>query len=179
VLVNNAAIAFKAADPTPFEGQTGPTLKTNFHGTVRLTEKLLPLLEKSPAGRIATVASMAGALGQVSAERQKEFTSPSLTTERLVALADEFAADVKAGVHKKRGWGNSNYGFSKLCVIAYTKVLARKYAGKPLLVNACCPGTDRRFLDARRRPHVGRTAQATAGRTWPPTRARGRPTRSS
>lgn len=27
VLVNNAGLAFKAADPTPFEGQTGPTLQ--------------------------------------------------------------------------------------------------------------------------------------------------------
>ena len=32
LLVNNAAIAFKGADPTPFEAQTKPTLDINFRG---------------------------------------------------------------------------------------------------------------------------------------------------
>ena len=92
VLVNNAAIAFKGADPTPFEGQTGPTLRTNYKGTVALTERMLPLLEKSANGSLVNIASMAGRLGQVSAERQAQFTAPTLTTEELTALADEFAA---------------------------------------------------------------------------------------
>ena len=60
VLVNNAAIAFKAADPTPFAGQTGPTLRTNVKGTMDLTEKLLPLLEASESGRLVNVASRVG-----------------------------------------------------------------------------------------------------------------------
>ena len=34
VLVNNAGIAFKAEDPTPFAVQTEPTLRVNFWGTV-------------------------------------------------------------------------------------------------------------------------------------------------
>ena len=94
VLVNNAAIAFKGADPTPFEGQTGPTLRTNYKGTVALTERMLPLLEQSSNGHLVNIASMAGRLGQVSAERQAQFASPTLTTEKLTALADEFAKDV-------------------------------------------------------------------------------------
>ena len=51
---------------------------------------------------------MAGKLGQVSAERQAQSTSPTLTTEQLTSLADAFAADVAAGRHKANGWGNSN-----------------------------------------------------------------------
>ena len=152
VLVNNAAIAFKGADPTPFEGQTGPTLRTNYKGTVALTERMLPLLEKSANGNLVNIASMAGRLGQVSAERQEQFTSPKLTTEELTALADEFAADVAAGRHKANGWGNSNYGFSKLCVIAYTKLLARRYAGTALNVNCCCPGYCRTDMASNRGP---------------------------
>jgi len=96
VLVNNAAIAFKAADPTPFAGQTEPTLKINVRGTVALTDALLPLLERSDAGRLVHVASMAGKLRQVSRKRQRDFSDPALTTEQLLGLADEFAADCGA-----------------------------------------------------------------------------------
>ncbi|CAN0046422.1 unnamed protein product, partial [Sphacelaria rigidula] len=46
VLVNNAGIAFKGADPTPFKQQAEPTLKTNFFDTVAFTERMLPLLRK-------------------------------------------------------------------------------------------------------------------------------------
>lgn len=158
VLVNNAAIAFKAADPTPFAGQTEPTLKINVRGTVALTDALLPLLERSDAGRLVHVASMAGKLRQVSRKRQRDFSDPALTTERLLGLADEFAADVAAGRHKAAGWGSSNYGLSKLCVIAHSKILARKYAGSALRVNACCPGycrTDMSSNRGGRPPEVG------------------------
>ena len=37
-LVNNAAIAFKGADPTPFEQQTAPTLDINYRGTRAVTD---------------------------------------------------------------------------------------------------------------------------------------------
>ena len=62
VLVNNAAVAFKDSDPTPFQRQARPTLQTNFFGTVRLTLGLLPLLHRGASPRIVNVASMAGAL---------------------------------------------------------------------------------------------------------------------
>ena len=63
-LVNNAAIAFKAADPTPFVQQTKPTLDINLRGTLEVTEALLPLLTNNCVedGRIVNVASMAGRL---------------------------------------------------------------------------------------------------------------------
>lgn len=38
-LVNNAAIAFKGADPTPFEQQTAPTLDINYRGTRAVTTR--------------------------------------------------------------------------------------------------------------------------------------------
>ena len=40
------------------------TFATNFHGPYRLTEKLLPLLTKSPNGAIVNVASQLGYLSQ-------------------------------------------------------------------------------------------------------------------
>eukprot|EP00635_Sarcinochrysidales_sp_CCMP3193_P003422 CAMPEP_0118919990 /NCGR_PEP_ID=MMETSP1166-20130328/18840_1 /TAXON_ID=1104430 /ORGANISM="Chrysoreinhardia sp, Strain CCMP3193" /LENGTH=262 /DNA_ID=CAMNT_0006860525 /DNA_START=49 /DNA_END=837 /DNA_ORIENTATION=- len=139
VLVNNGAVAFKGSDPTPFEEQTGPTLATNFFGTYRLTERLLPLLRRSPEGQIVNVASMAGKLSQLEPHRQKQFTDPGLSKEVLVDLVREFEADVAQGQHADKGWSNSNYGFSKLAVIAYTKILARD-APDTLKVNCCCPG---------------------------------------
>tara|TARA_B100000780_G_scaffold261781_1_gene214439 strand:+ start:243 stop:395 length:153 start_codon:yes stop_codon:yes gene_type:complete len=38
-------------------------------------------------------------------------------------------ADVQAGTHQARGWGRSNYGLSKLALIAATQVLAREHPG--------------------------------------------------
>jgi carbonyl reductase 1 len=137
-LVNNAAIAFKAADPTPFEGQTKPTLDTNLRGTLELTETLLPLMDGADDPRIVNVASMAGRLGQLSPGLQTEFTAAGLTLDGVRALVDRFERDVRAGTHKSNGWGSSNYGLSKLAVIAATRVLARTHP--QIRVNSCCPG---------------------------------------
>eukprot|EP00746_Dinoflagellata_sp_MGD_P041677 gnl/MRDRNA2_/MRDRNA2_20077_c0_seq1.p1 gnl/MRDRNA2_/MRDRNA2_20077_c0~~gnl/MRDRNA2_/MRDRNA2_20077_c0_seq1.p1 ORF type:complete len:285 (-),score=47.31 gnl/MRDRNA2_/MRDRNA2_20077_c0_seq1:125-979(-) len=139
ILVNNAALAFKAADPTPFKQQTKPTLRTNFYGTMALSDGLLPLLRQGQSPRLVNVASMAGKLGQVKGQLQSRFSSSALSRRELVALVQKFEADVAAGRHQQEGWGNSNYGMSKLALIAYTKLVARE-EGAAMRVNACCPG---------------------------------------
>jgi carbonyl reductase 1 len=136
--VNNAGTAYKAADPTPFKAQCGPTLKINFHNTLKLTQALLPLLEKSEHPHIVNVASLGGVLKQLTPERQKEFSDPALTLDGLSTLVGEFEKDVASGDHHQHGWGNSNYGMSKLSLIAATKVLARN--NPRFKINACCPG---------------------------------------
>lgn len=108
VLVNNAAMAFKAADPTPFEQQTKPTLDVNFRGTVDFTLKCLPLLREGEDPRLVNIASMAGKLSQISPALQDEFTSKSLTIPALQELVNRFELDVQAGVHKSNGWSSSN-----------------------------------------------------------------------
>lgn len=139
ILVNNAAIAFKGSDPTPFCDQAEPTIHTNFFGTLECTTALLPLLRASPSPRIVNVASMAGHLRILpTGDRREEFSSPSLTLESLVALMRSFVADVKAGVHQQNRWPNTCYGMSKLGVVAMTKILAREEPA--ITVNACCPG---------------------------------------
>ncbi|KAG8590981.1 hypothetical protein GDO81_006998 [Engystomops pustulosus] len=45
VLINNAGIAFKVADTTPFGTQAEVTLKTNFFGTRDVSHELLPLIK--------------------------------------------------------------------------------------------------------------------------------------
>ncbi|KAG8470821.1 hypothetical protein KFE25_009242 [Diacronema lutheri] len=164
VLVNNAGIAFKSSDTTPFAKQTRTTLRTNYEGTVEITAALLPLLRKADNPRIVSVASMAGKLKQLSPELQHAFASESLTLPKLNELVAQFEADVDAGKHRERGWSNSNYGLSKLAVIAFTKVLARDESS--ILVNACCPGycdTDMTSHNGPRPAEVGaRTAVALA-----------------
>ena len=96
------------------------------------------LLRKGEDPRLVNVASMAGRLGQVQPPLQAKFSSPKLTLPALDALVDQFEADVQAGSHKRNGWGNSNYGLSKLAVIAATNVLARENPG--IKCNCCCPG---------------------------------------
>jgi carbonyl reductase 1 len=143
VLVNNAALAFKGADPTPFEGQTEPTLRVNYWGTVRLTDGLLDLIRRTGQNpQVVTVASLAGHLGQVARFLQEQFSSSSLTREKLNALVTKFASDVASGQHRDQGWSSSNYGTSKLAMIAYTKMVAREEAnlGSNVKVNCCCPG---------------------------------------
>lgn len=138
VLVNNAGFAFKNADPTPFQEQTAPTFQINYDGTVDFTQRMIPLIEKGQDPRIVNVASMAGRLSQVSPPLQQQFASPTLTMNELNALVSRFKTDVAQGNHKANGWSNSNYGMSKLALIAATKVWAREYPS--IQINCCCPG---------------------------------------
>jgi NAD(P)-dependent dehydrogenase (short-subunit alcohol dehydrogenase family) len=134
-------MAFKNADPTPFKGQCKPTLDVNFRGTFDFTEQMLPLVRKGHDARIVNVASGSGYLSQLrSKELQSKFSSPSLTKEELFALVNKFESDVMKGQHIEEGWGNSNYGMSKLALIAATKVWAREEAINGISVNCCCPG---------------------------------------
>ena len=176
VLVNNAAIAFKAADPTPFEQQTRPTIDVNYRGTLQVTQALLPLL-LAPAvddGRIVMVASMSGRLAQLAPERQRDFSARSLTLPGCDALVAAFEADVADGSHARKGcWGRSNYGLSKLALIAASRVLARERPG--LAINACCPGYCKTDMSSNRggRPteEGARTPVLLATMPRPPTGA--------
>ena len=143
-LVNNAAICFN--DPTlygkvphtPFQQQADITIRTNYHGTVAVTEAMLPLLRKSEASpRVVNVASAAGRL-RGSQEIQDAFTAHDLDLPALTQLMEDFVRDVEAGVHAERGWPNTCYGVSKMGLIAYTRVLAQAEPG--LMVNSVDPG---------------------------------------
>ncbi|CAM9844951.1 unnamed protein product [Heterosigma akashiwo] len=70
-LVNNAAIAFKAADPTPFSEQAEPTVRVNYFnaraGAGRFAAPRAPgggggARRADGGGRVVNVASSAGAL---------------------------------------------------------------------------------------------------------------------
>lgn len=162
VLVNNAGIAFKNADPTPFHIQAEVTLKTNFFGTQDVCTELLPLMK--PQGRVVNVSSMLSlrALKNCSPELQQKFRSDTITEEELVGLMNKFVEDTKKGVHEKEGWPNSAYGVSKIGVTVLSRIHARKLneqrKGDKILLNACCPGwvrTDMAGPKATKSPEEG------------------------
>lgn len=139
ILVNNAAIAFKGSDPTPFKGQARPTMEANFFGTLSVTKAMLPLLRKSQSPRIINVASMAGHLRIVpDPAKIAKLTSSTLQLDELEVMMHEFVGDVESGTHSKNGWPNTCYGTSKLGVIAMTNILAR--TEPTMMINSCCPG---------------------------------------
>lgn len=155
ILVNNAAIAFKASDPTPFKEQTRPTIETNFFGTMRITESLMPLLQKAEAPRIVNVASQAGHLRILKSEELKERFVNCPSIDALENLVNEYVAAVQDGTQTEKGWPDSNYGISKLAVISLTRILAKREAklnpDKNFLINACCPG----YCDTDMTSHKG------------------------
>uniref|UniRef100_A0A8D0NY08 Carbonyl reductase (NADPH) n=1 Tax=Sus scrofa TaxID=9823 RepID=A0A8D0NY08_PIG len=144
VLVNNAAIITKTANPTPFHTQAEMMMKTNFVGTRDVCTELLPLIR--PKGRVVNVSSTEGvrALNECSPELQQKFKSETITEEELVGLMNKFVEDTKNGVHSKEGWSDSTYGVTKIGVSVLSRIYARKLseqrAGDKILLNACCPG---------------------------------------
>ncbi|XP_021533647.1 carbonyl reductase [NADPH] 3 isoform X2 [Neomonachus schauinslandi] len=124
VLVNNAGIAFKPDDPTPFDIQAEITLKTNFFATRNVCIELLPIIKPH--------------------DLQKKFRCEMLMEEDLVDLMKKFVEDTNNEVHEKEGWPNSAYGVSKLGVTVLSRILARRLDEKRkadrILLNACCPG---------------------------------------
>ncbi|XP_044522810.1 carbonyl reductase [NADPH] 1-like [Gracilinanus agilis] len=162
VLVNNAGMAFKAADTTPFPIQAEVTMKTNFFGTKAVSAELLPLVK--PQGRVVNISSMMSlrSLKDCSPELQQKFRSDTITEEELVGLMTKFVEDTKKGVHQKEGWPNSAYGVTKIGVTVLSRIHARQLneqrKGDKILLNACCPGwvrTDMAGPKATKSPEEG------------------------
>lgn len=162
VLVNNAGIAFKVHDTTPFAVQAEVTLKTNFFGTRNVCTELLPLMK--PYGRVVNVSSMVSnsALRGCSQELQQKFRSDAITEDELVQLMTKFVEDTKKSVHEKEGWPNTAYGVSKIGVTVLSRIQARllneQRKGDHILLNACCPGwvrTDMAGPKATKSPEEG------------------------
>ncbi|XP_036207413.1 carbonyl reductase [NADPH] 1 [Myotis myotis] len=162
VLVNNAGIAFKVNDPTPFHIQAEVTMKTNFFGTRDVSTELLPLMK--PQGRVVNVSSMVSlrALKNCSPELQQKFRSDTISEEELVGLMNKFVEDTRNGVHQREGWPNSTYGVTKIGVTVLSRIHARNLSahrrGDKILLNACCPGwvrTDMAGPKATKSPEEG------------------------
>lgn len=113
ILVNNAGIAHDMSlkpSEVPIE-TVRDVFETNFFGVLAVTDALLPLLRKSPAGRIVNMSSTLGSLTVHS-----DPTSPFYDVKPL------------------------GYNASKTALNAYTVHLAYELKGTSIKVNSACPG---------------------------------------
>jgi NAD(P)-dependent dehydrogenase (short-subunit alcohol dehydrogenase family) len=121
ILANNAGVMLDEAD---MEGQGGfnttstatpevlrRTFETNFFAAVALTQTLLPLIRKSPAGRIVNLSSILG----------------SLTLH----------SDPESPIYGMKGFA---YDASKTALNAFTVHLAHELRDTPIKVNSAHPG---------------------------------------
>jgi len=119
ILVNNAGIEREGVDfSKPFnttssvtEEDLRATFDTNFFAVVALTQTLLPLIRKAPAGRIVSLSSVLG----------------SLTLH----------SDPKSPIYDKKAFA---YDASKTALNAFTVHLAAELHGTPIKVNSAHPG---------------------------------------
>lgn len=158
ILVNNAGIAM-----TGFDAEVAKsTIETNFHGPMRLTDRLLPILAKD--AHVVNVSSDMGGLSILSEALRKRL----LEADRLAlaALADEFVSSVADGTHRQKGWPSSAYSVSKALLNGYTRVLARELAtdSRAIIVTSVCPGWVRTDMGGTSAPRS--VAQGAAGIVW-------------
>ncbi|WP_018410751.1 SDR family oxidoreductase [Methyloversatilis thermotolerans] len=115
ILVNNAGIAladfFAPNASTVSQDVLRRTFDINFFAVIELTQTLLPLIRKAPAGRIVNLSSILGSLGAHSAP-----DSP-------IGPAKELA-----------------YNASKTALNAFTVHLAAELKDTPIKVNSAHPG---------------------------------------
>jgi len=119
VLINNAGVAAGGFPPVGPEHSTGEvpldTLRrvyeTNFFAPVALTQTLLPLIRKSPAGRIVNLSSILGSLA--------------------------LHADPKSPIYQAKSFA---YDASKTALNAFTIHLAYELRDTPIKVNSAHPG---------------------------------------
>lgn len=143
-LCNNAGIGFGKGFVS--------TLDTNFHGTRRVCEAFLPLLQ--PGGRLVNIASASAPMFVAGCAPAQS----AVLTDAKVTLAELDA--LLGGYARATDYEDDAYGLSKACVNAYTVALARDHP--LLLVNSCTPGfilTDlTRGMGASKPPEEGTRA---------------------
>ena len=111
VLVNNAAIATNAKPSEASLEDVRSVFETNVFGVIAVTQAMLPLLRRAPAGRIVNVSSRIASLSAI--------TNPAFPMP---------------------GVGGVAYGPSKTALNAVTIAFAQELAGTPIKVNLACPG---------------------------------------
>ncbi|PKI39941.1 hypothetical protein CRG98_039604 [Punica granatum] len=105
--------------------------ETNYFGSKRVTEALLPLLQQSSSARINIPGeSIKDALGEIE----------NLTGNQIEEILKKFLEDFQQGQLVAKGWPEtiSAYKLSKAALNAYTRLLAKEFP--TFLVNSVFPG---------------------------------------
>ncbi|XP_068665235.1 uncharacterized protein [Aristolochia californica] len=152
ILVNNAGVNFNVGSENSAEFAE-EVIATNYFGTKRMTESMMPLMKPSASGaRVVNVSSRLGRLngrrnrlGDINL-RNKLAEEESLSEELIEATINEFLEQVKHGSWVSGGWPQNftDYSVSKLAVNAYTRLMAKKNSDHPeghkIYINCYCPG---------------------------------------
>ncbi|KAF7006653.1 hypothetical protein CFC21_021678 [Triticum aestivum] len=169
ILVNNAAVVGVAADEeglkalnldaeTWTSGRAATLLKdvfqntyevardcldTNYYGSKRVTEALLPLLKLSTSGaRIVNASSLASELKRMPNEKlRKDLSNIDIWDKaRIEAVLNTFMDDLKNGRLEEAGWPVMlpAYSVSKMVINLYTRILARRHP--EMRINCVRPG---------------------------------------
>eukprot|EP00246_Nothoceros_aenigmaticus_P013752 TRINITY_DN489_c0_g1_i1.p1 TRINITY_DN489_c0_g1~~TRINITY_DN489_c0_g1_i1.p1 ORF type:complete len:296 (-),score=55.15 TRINITY_DN489_c0_g1_i1:336-1223(-) len=145
ILVNNAGILDTASNLDAAVA----TMDTNLYGVKRVTKAIFPILKASDAGaRILNVSSGAGQLQLLINDSAKKILAnvDELSEAAIDKLIDEFYADVRQ--QQQNQWVdalfNPSYVVSKACLNAYTRLVAKQVADRPvgqkIYVNCFSPG---------------------------------------
>lgn len=130
ILVNNAAIAFKANATEPIAVQAEDTLFVNYFSLVSTCEILFPILRQG--ARVVNVSSSAGHLTNIPSEAlRRKFLDPKLTVAQLSEMMQQYIDMAKQGTQATE-WGNSSYAVSKVGVTALTKIQQRMLSNRGL-----------------------------------------------
>ena len=117
VLINNAGMGILRTPPAVLTADDVRTVyETNVFGVIAVTQAMLPLLERSPAGRIVNISSTLGS---------------------LAAASDPGRPTASAGYATSIGLA---YSTSKTALNAVTVSFANQLRATPIKVNAACPG---------------------------------------
>ncbi|XP_040381993.1 carbonyl reductase [NADPH] 3-like [Oryza brachyantha] len=152
VLVNNAGVNFNrgADNSVEFAEQV---IETNYFGTKRMIEAMMPLMKTSPhGGRVVNVSSRLGRvngrrnrIGDASL-RERLLDDDHLSEELIDEMVMEFLEQTKQDNWSSNEWPQmyTDYSVSKLAVNSYTRLLARRLSNRPegqkIYVNCFCPG---------------------------------------
>ncbi|RHN43232.1 putative oxidoreductase [Medicago truncatula] len=128
-------------------------IDTNYFGTKRMIEAMIPLMKASAAGgRIVNVSTRLGRLNgkrnRLDNDDLREQLSnvDSLSEELIDGVVTNFLHQVEDGTWKSGGWPRifTDYSLSKLAVNAYTRFMAKKLSDRPdgekIFINCYCPG---------------------------------------
>ncbi|CAD6228358.1 unnamed protein product [Miscanthus lutarioriparius] len=152
VLVNNAGVNFnKGADNSvEFAEQV---IKTNYYGTKRMIDAMIPLMKHYPYG--ARIVNVSSRLGRANGRRNRigdaslrdQLLNDNRLSEQLIdEMIMKFLEQVKQGTWSSNEWPKmyTDYSISKLAVNVYTRLMARRLSDRPegqkIYINCFCPG---------------------------------------
>lgn len=152
ILVNNAGVNFNFGSDNSVENARN-VIETNYYGTKRMIEAMIPLMKPSTAGaRIVNVTSRLGRLNgkrnklENEALREQLSDVETLSEELIDETVSTFLQQVENGTWTSGGWPQTftDYSVSKLAVNAYTRFMAKKLSERPegqkIYINCYCPG---------------------------------------